>query len=867
MSQAQGGNERRLIRLCIVPLEDAFRELETGFEGLSSKEAERRLDEHGPNELAHAKRLGFWGDVLERLKSPLDLQLLVIALVSAVIGEFKSTVIVGTMIALSVGLSYALDSRSTRAVEALGKRVQSRALVLRDSREAEVRISDIVPGDVVILQAGSIVPADLRLVAAKDFFVSQSALTGESMAVEKIAEAHPFQERAAWELANACFLGMSVTSGTAQGVVINTGTRTLFGAISERLTEGRAETSFDRGVRSFTWLMIRFMVVMVLAVFLIVGLTKGDWVEALLFGLAVAVGLTPEMLPMIVTVNLAKGALNMARKKVIVKRLPAIQNFGAIDTLCTDKTGTLTEDRVVLERHVDITGHACEDVLIYAYLNSFYQTGMRGIIDRAVVEHRDFDVERDTALVDELPFDFERRRMSVVVDYEGDHVLICKGAVEEIYACCTHYQIGEEVYPLIDMIKADLFEEVERLNSDGFRVLGIAYREFPRDKNTFTTADESGLTLIGYIAFLDPPKATAAGALKLLREAGVRVKVLTGDNELVTRKICAEVGLAPERVLSGAELSRLGPEEFSRAAVEADVFVKLSPGQKERIVKELRAAGRVVGFMGDGINDAPALRAADIGISVDSAVDVAKEAADIVLLEKNLHVLRDGIMEGRRVFANIVKYIRMGASSNFGNMLSVVGASYLLPFLPMRPVQILVNNLLYDFSQTGIPTDRVDPELTARPLKWNIANVKRFMIFIGPISSIFDYATFALMWFFFGCSRYLDPAVGPAGKEALARLFQTGWFVESLLTQTLIVHIIRTRRVPFFGSRASAPMMLTTLAVMAAGAWLPYSPIADALGFVPLPAVYWAWIAGFLLVYSRLTHGVKVRFFNRFGGD
>jgi Mg2+-importing ATPase len=867
MSQAQGGNERRLIRLCTVPLEDAFRELETGFEGLSSKEAERRLDEYGPNELAHARRLGFWGDIFERLKSPLVLQLLIIALVSAVIGEFKSTVIVGAMIALSVGLSYALDSRSSRAVDALGKRVQSRALVLRDGRETEVRISDIVPGDIVILHAGSIVPADLRLVAAKDFFVSQSALTGESMAVEKIAEVHPFQEQAAWELANACFLGTSVTSGTAQGVVINTGTRTLFGAISERLTEGRAETSFDRGVRSFTWLMIRFMVVMVLAVFLIVGLTKGNWVEALLFGLAVAVGLTPEMLPMIVTVNLAKGALSMARKKVIVKRLPAIQNFGAIDTLCTDKTGTLTEDRVVLERHVDITGHASEDVLIYAYLNSFYQTGMRSIIDRAVVEHSDFDVERDTALVDELPFDFERRRMSVVVDYEGDHVLICKGAVEEIYSCCTHYQIGEEVYPLIDMIRADLFEEVERLNSDGFRVLGIAYREFPRDKRTFTTADESGLTLLGYIAFLDPPKATAAGALKLLREAGVRVKVLTGDNELVTRKICAEVGLDAERVVSGAELSGLGPEEFSRVVVEADVFVKLSPGQKERIVKELRAAGRVVGFMGDGINDAPALRAADIGISVDSAVDVAKEAADIVLLEKNLHVLRDGIMEGRRVFANIVKYIRMGASSNFGNMFSVVGASYLLPFLPMRPVQILVNNLLYDFSQTGIPTDRVDRELVARPLKWNIANVKRFMIFIGPMSSIFDYATFALMWLFFGCSRYLDPAATPAAKEALARLFQTGWFVESLLTQTLIVHIIRTRRVPFFGSRASAPMMLTTLVIMAAGAWLPYSPFAGVLGFVPLPAVYWAWIAGFLLAYSALTHGVKVWFFKRFGGD
>jgi Mg2+-importing ATPase len=613
--------------------------------------------------------------------------------------------------------------------------------------------------------------------------------------------------------------------------------------------------------------MIRFMVVMVCAVFFIVGLTKGNWLEALLFGLSIAVGLTPEMLPMIVTVNLAKGALTMAKKKVIVKRLPAIQNFGAIDILCTDKTGTLTQDMVVLERHVDITGHVSEDVLNYAYLNSYYQTGLRNLIDRAVIDSADLDVEQSCRLVDELPFDFQRRRMSVVVDYEGDHVLICKGAVEEIYSCCAHYQMGDEVFPLIDMIRADLFEEVDRLNSEGFRVLGLAYREFPRDKTSFTTADESQLVLLGYIAFFDPPKTSATKALKLLKEVGVKVKVLTGDNGLVTRKVCRDVGLGVERLVTGAELSQLTPEELSRVTQEVDVFVKLTPAQKEQIVRTLRASGHVVGFMGDGINDAPALKAADVGISVDSAVDVAKEAADIVLLEKSLLVLEEGIIEGRKVFVNITKYIRMGASSNFGNMFSVVGASYLLPFLPMQPIQILTNNLLYDFSQTGIPTDNVDEELITKPLKWNIGNIKRFMVFIGPVSSIFDYATFALMWFFFRCSAFIDPATDPVQKDVLARLFQTGWFVESLLTQTLIVHIIRTRRIPFFGSRASLPMTLTTLVIMAIGAWLPYSPFASALGMVPLPPVYWAWISAFLLTYATLTHFVKTWFFNRYGGE
>ena len=496
-----------------------------------------------------------------------------------------------------------------------------------------------------------------------------------------------------------------------------------------------------------------------------------------------------------------------------------------------------------------------QDVLTYAYLNSYYQTGLRNLIDRAVIAHADLDVEQNCRLVDELPFDFQRRRMSVVVDYAGKHVLICKGAVEEIYSCCTQYQVGDEVFSLLDMMRADLFEEVERLNSQGFRVLGIAYREFPRERTSFTTADESQLVLLGYIAFFDPPKDSAGMALSLLKDVGVRVKVLTGDNGLVTRKVCQDVGLPMEWVVTGAELAQLTAEELTQVTQDVDVYVKLSPMQKEQIVRALQKSNHVVGFMGDGINDAPALKAADVGISVDSAVDVAKESADIVLLEKSLLVLEEGIVEGRKVFANITKYIRMGASSNFGNMFSVVGASYLLPFLPMQPIQILMNNLLYDFSQTGIPSDRVDEELITRPLRWKIDNIKRFMVFIGPISSIFDYATFGLMWYFFQCRVFGDPGTGPGQQVHLASLFQTGWFVESLLTQTLIVHIIRTRRIPFFESRASLAMTLTTLTVMGVGAWLPYSPFAGALGMVALPPVYWAWIASFLLAYATMTHG------------
>jgi Mg2+-importing ATPase len=862
--EASPENERRLLAICALSPEESLRNLGTGERGLSAEEVERRRQEFGRNEVLQ-KKGGFWVRTLGRFANPLVIQLLIIALVSFLIGDQRAAIVVAAMILISVALSIVQEERSGKAAEKLRAMVRTTVNVIRDGAEAEVPLAEIVPGDLVVLDAGSLVPADLRLTSVKDFFVSQSALTGESMPVEKQAAAQ--QGRSALELPNACFQGSNVLSGTARGVAVNTGGRTYFGTLARKLAAQRSPTSFDKGIARFAWLMIRIMVVMVAIVFLIIGLTKHNWLDALLFGLAVAVGLTPEMLPMIVTVNLAKGALSMSKKKVIVKRLNSIQNFGAIDILCTDKTGTLTQDRVVLERHVDLTGRPSDAVLRYAYLNSYYQTGLRNLLDRSVLSHTEFEVERAARKVDEIPFDFTRKRMSVAVDYEGDHVLICKGSVENVFQVCQRYQVDEEVYPLIEAIKADVLEDYQALSTDGYRVLAIAYREFPRDKGVFSTADENDLILLGYIAFFDPPKDSTAQAIQALKKAGVAVKVLTGDNDLVTRKVCRDVGIAVEHVVTGSELESQSPGALGELAEKTAVFARLSPMQKESIIQTLQGKGHVVGFLGDGINDAAALKRADVGISVDTAVDVAKESADIILLEKSLLVLDEGIIEGRKVFGNIVKYIRMGASSNFGNMFSVVGGSYFLPFLPMLPIQVLTNNLLYDISQIGIPADRVDPEFTSEPRKWNIGNIQRFMIFIGPMSSIFDYATYLLMLYFFRCILFTAPSTAPEMKAYYEALFHTGWFVESVLTQTLIVHVIRTRKVPFIQSMASPVLTLFTLLIMAVAAYLPYSPLASILGFVPLPAIYWAWIAGFLVLYCLLTHFVKTWFFRRFGVD
>jgi Mg2+-importing ATPase len=860
-------HEKKLMDLCTLSSEETLKQLGVGEKGLSSAEVEARRQEYGSNDLGPKEKMGFFMEIFQRCRNPLVIQLLVICGVSVAMDDVPSAVVVGLMIFLSVFLAYFQEHRSNRAVERLRAMVQTNSILIRDGKEEDVPMAEIVPGDIVVLQAGAIVPADLRLVISKDFFVGQSSLTGESMPVEKHATIGDTGGRGFIELQNACFQGSTVLSGTARAVVVNTGVRTHFGSISEKLAGARVQTNFDRGIAQFTWLMIRFMVVMVSVVFLIVGLTKGNWIEALLFGLSVAVGLTPEMLPMIVTVNLSKGAIAMSRKKVIVKRLNSIQNFGAIDVLCTDKTGTLTQDNIVLEKHVDVTNRESEDVLRYAWMNSYYQTGLRNLLDRSILSRADLDVETNCKKVDEIPFDFQRKRMSVIVDYEGDHVLICKGAVEDIYKACAHYQVDDDINPLIDVIKNDLFEEYEAFSADGYRVLAIAYREFPQSKQVFSVADESDLILLGYIAFFDPPKDSAAKAIVTLRKMGVITKVLTGDNALVTRKVCRDVGLEAEEVITGDRLLGLTQEQLGELAEKHDLFARLSPTQKEDIIVALQKRGHVVGYLGDGINDALSMRAADVGISVDTAVDVAKESADIILLEKSLLVLEDGILEGRKVFCNIIKYIRMGASSNFGNMFSVVGGSYILPFLPMAPIQILLNNLLYDASQVGIPSDHVDPEYLEAPRKWNIENIKKFMIFIGPLSSIFDYATFFLMLYFFNCHLFTDASASPEMKAYYEKLFHTGWFVESILTQTLIVHIIRTRKIPFFQSSPSAVLLLCTLIIMAVGSYLPYSPMANFFGFVPLPAIYWLWIGGFVLCYCAITHSVKAWFFNRYGID
>ena len=859
-------DEKRLRDACAADPDAALALLDSSREGLAAQEAEERLKTYGPNVLSGEKRKGFVQEILGRFKDPLAIQLLVICIVSYAMGDLRAGTVVLGMIFISVFLAYFQERRSGDAAEKLKLMIHASAVVLRGGKEAEVPIAEIAPGDVVALSAGSIVPADMRIVAAKDFFVTQAALTGESLPVEKEVSASSAAGQAdagIFDLKDACFQGSTVVSGSGRGLAVNTGMRTFLGSVAADLSEPKGATDFDSGTKGFVKLMVRFMLVMVSITFLIVGITKHDWLQALLFGLSVAVGLTPEMLPMIVTVCLSKGAVFMSRKKVIVKKLKAIQNLGSMDILCTDKTGTITQDKVALERHVDVTNRPSEDVLRYAWMNSYYQTGLRNLLDLSILSNEDLDVERSCRKVDEIPFDFVRKRMSVIIEYEGDHVLICKGSVEAVFEACDRYQIDEDVLPLIDMLRQDILEEYESLSRQGFRVLAIAYREYPKDKEVFSAADESGLILLGYLAFFDPPKDSAEKAIRTLGEHGVRVKVLTGDNELVTRKICDEVGFGAEKVVTGKDLDGMEPAAFAQAVREHDVFARLTPGQKEGIVRSLREQGHVVGFMGDGINDAAAMRAADVGISVDSAVDVAKESADIILLEKSLLVLEDGILEGRRLFNNILKYIRMGASSNFGNMFSVVGSAYLLPFLPMAPVQILLNNLLYDVSQTGIPLDNVDAEAVKAPQKWDVSLIRKFMIRIGPISSIFDYATFGLMWWVFGCSAWLLPG---ADRPRLEALFHTAWFVESLLTQTLIVHIIRTNRIPFFQSRASLAMTFTTIVVMAIAVALPYMPFASFFGLVPLPGRFWLWIVAFLVLYSMLTHVVKSAFARGKGG-
>ncbi|HEX5998491.1 MAG TPA: magnesium-translocating P-type ATPase [Hyphomicrobiaceae bacterium] len=830
--------------------------------GLTDEEAARRLKVYGPNLVTREKKPTILQELWGRARNPLNALLLTLATVSAFLGDVRAAVVIAVMVVLSVATSFVQEHRSNEAAARLRSMVRTTAAVKRRTGDApgafsEVPIETLVPGDIVRLSAGDMIPADLRLLETKDLFINQSALTGEAMPVEKFAHACEPHVDGPFDLHNMCFMGANVVSGYAMGVVVRTGGRTFFGQLADEIAGRRMPTAFDKGVDRFTWLMIKVILVMVPAVFLINGITKHDWLEALLFAVAVAVGLTPEMLPMIVTVNLAKGAIAMARERVIVKRLNAIQNFGAMSILCADKTGTLTQDRIILKRHLDIRGEESARVLQYAYLNSHFQSGLKNLLDVAVLQHVEIHkvlgIDEGFAKVDEIPFDFARRRLSVVVsDHEGRHVLICKGAVEEIFAVCKHYEIDGQRGALDESHFAAAREETVALNSDGFRVVAVAYKELGNPNAAYSVADECDLTLLGYIAFLDPPKESAGAAIAGLAQKGVTVKILTGDNEVVTRKVCRDVGLNAGEIVLGARVAAMNDDELAEAAERSTVFAKLTPAQKERIVGALHRKGHVVGFLGDGINDSPALKAADVGISVDSAVDIARESADIILLEKSLMVLQEGVIEGRKIFGNITKYIKMGASSNFGNMFSVVGASLFLPFLPMAPIQVLTNNLLYDFSQTAIPTDNVDEDYIAAPRRWDIDNIFKFMVCIGPISSIFDYVTYGMMLWVF--HAWGNPP-----------LFQTGWFVESLLTQTLIIHIIRTAKVPFIESRASAALMTTSLIICCVGIALPYTPVGAALGFIPLPTLYWPLVGAILVAYAILTHVVKVRFVRRWG--
>ena len=840
---------------------DACAQLGTSAAGLSMAEATARAREHGPNTVTRDERPTVWRELWGRAANPLNALLVSLAIASFLLGDARAGAVVLAMVVLAIATSLVQEHRSNAAAARLRSMVKTCASVRRrdldDGRFTDLPLESLVPGDVVRLSAGDIVPADLRLIEAKDLFINQSALTGEAMPAEKFAQAWSEPVNDPFDMPNICFMGANVVSGFGTGVIVRTGGRTFFGALADQVVAQQESTAFEHGVNRFVGLMLRLIGVMVPLVFLINGLNKQDWLEALLFALAVAVGLTPEMLPMIVTVNLAKGALAMSRVQVIVKRLNAIQNLGAMDVLCTDKTGTLTQDRIILKRHLDMHGDESERVLQFAWLNSHFQSGLRNLLDEAVLQHVEMrqlhGIDAGWRVVDEVPFDFSRRRMSVVVaPPAGRHLLICKGAVEEVFAACTHFELQGRRSALDPSHAEAARRETRALNEDGFRVVAVAYKEFDAAQARYTTADEAGLTLLGYIAFLDPPKDSARAAIAALAARGVAIKILTGDNEIVTRKVCHEVGLVPGEVALGGSLDALDDAAFGRLVERTTVFAKLTPAQKERVVRSLRACGHVVGFLGDGINDSPALKAADVGVSVDSAVDIARESADIILLEKSLLVLQQGVVEGRKVFANILKYIRMGASSNFGNMFSVLGASLFLPFLPMAPIQVLTNNLLYDFSQTAIQTDHVDDSDLAAPRKWDISGIFRYMMSIGPISSVFDYLTFGMMLWVFDAWR--DPA-----------LFQTGWFVESLLTQTLIIHIIRTSKLPFVESRASPALVATSLIICCVGVLLPMSGVGQLLGFKPLPWGYWPLLALMLLAYALLTHWAKLRYVRRWG--
>ena len=882
-SQADKQHEatsRKLHEAASIDTEALYAMLGSSEKGISTNIAKERLLEFGLNEVVYDRAPSWYKQLLKAFINPFIFILLAIAVISFIIDiwlaasgekDYKTVAVVVLMVVISALLSFFQEYRSNRAAEQLKKMVRNTAAVLRSDREKEeIFMSHLVPGDLIHLSAGDMVPADCRVVESIDLFVSESMLTGESLPVEKSPLAiSDMDSKPAIELNNLCFMGTNVVSGAATAMIVVTGSNTYFGNIGRSIVGESPETSFDIGIKKVSVLLIRFMLIMVPIIFLINGLVKGDWIEALLFAIAVAVGLTPEMLPVIVTANLAKGAMSMSKQKVVVKRLNAIQNIGAMDLLCTDKTGTLTIDKIVLSQHLNVDGIEDDEVLKWAYLNSFHQTGLVNLMDRAVLDHVDLKdylkVEEDYEKVDEIPFDFERRRMSIILKQKnGKHLLISKGAVEEMLDLCTHsFDPGEdrqlhiekdEVIPMDLEMRKEVLETSKRLNEKGLRILLVAIREFDGNHPlTYDVSDESNLILTGFIGFLDPAKPSAKPSIEALHKLNITIKVLTGDNKTVTKKICEDVGIPINNILIGDELDKMSDEELTAQVDDISIFAKLSPLQKVRVVKSLRAKGHVVGFLGDGINDAGAIKEADVGITVDTAVDIAKESSDIILLEKNLMVLKEGVIHGRRTYGNIVKYIKMATSSNFGNVFSILGASAFLPFLPMLPIQLLVQNLLYDVSQTSIPWDNMDEDFLESPKKWDASGIKRFMIYIGPTSSIFDYVMFAVMFFVF-----------KANSPEYQSLFQTGWFVEGLLSQTLIVHMIRTRKIPFIQSWASSPVVALTSLIMVIGVIIPFTPFAATIGMEPLPLAYFPWLIGILICYALLIQLVKNWYIKRF---
>ncbi|WP_042818759.1 magnesium-translocating P-type ATPase [Yersinia wautersii] len=869
-------------------LEQTLFKLNTHLNGLTEEDARERLELYGVNQVAHEKAPPAFLQLLAAFNNPFIFVLIILAAISFFtdywlpLQEGGETDLIGvsiivTMVLISGLLRFWQEYRTNKAAEALKSMVRTTATVLRRGHygakptQQEIPINQLVPGDIILLSAGDMIPADLRLINSRDLFVSQAILTGEAIPVEKYdamgcvssksVDAGAGSEGELLELSNICLMGTNVASGTAMGVVVATGGHTYFGSLAKSIVGTRAQTAFDRGVNSVSWLLIRFMLVMVPIVLLINGFTKGDWTEAALFALAVAVGLTPEMLPMIVSSNLAKGAIAMARRKVVVKRLNAIQNFGAMDVLCTDKTGTLTQDRIILERHLDVSGCNDDKVLQLAWLNSFHQSGMRNLMDQAVIKFSrgkpEIEALRNFNKVDELPFDFIRRRLSIVVkDAQQQQHLICKGAVEEMLSICTHVREGDDIYPLDAARRATLQALATQYNEDGFRVLLLATRELGVQVSPvpLNIDDERDLVVQGLLTFLDPPKESAAAAIAALRENGVAVKVLTGDNPIITAKICRDVGLEPGEPLNGRDIEAMNDATLAREVELRTVFTKLTPLQKSRVLKMLQSNGHTVGFLGDGINDAPALRDADVGISVDTGTDIAKESADIILLEKDLMVLEAGVIKGRETFGNIIKYLNMTASSNFGNVFSVLVASAFIPFLPMLAIHLLLQNLMYDISQLSLPWDKMDKEFLRKPRKWDAKNIGRFMLWVGPTSSIFDITTYALMWFVFAANSIEHQA-----------LFQSGWFIEGLLSQTLVVHMLRTQKIPFIQSTAALPVLLTTGLIMAIGIYIPFSPLGTLVGLEPLPWQYFPWLAGTLICYCVVAQLMKRCYIRRFG--